>query len=172
MIFPRSRDRTFCYFLVSLPYTYATYQIWFRLAKKILRRRMLTEDARPPTHTKSHMYDYCLFGVFRPTREFFYSFGDVTITGEGLQILTNARHLWPLSSEGSLACQTYCGASIYNGHLRGPITLTSLAERLAVELSLPVLNDLGMLWLVFNHSTSRLRCETLTHCANAVVSHV
>ena len=32
-----------------------------------------------------------LFVVFRPTREFF-THGDVTITGEGLQILTYARH--------------------------------------------------------------------------------
>ena len=31
------------------------------------------------------------------------------------------------------------GASVYNGHLRGPVTLTPIAERLAVELSLPVL---------------------------------
>ena len=38
----------------------------------------------------------------------FHSFGDVIITGEGLQILTFARHSWPLSSEGSLACHTYC----------------------------------------------------------------
>ena len=30
-------------------------------------------------------------------------YGDVTITGEGLQSLTYARHSWPLSSEGSLA---------------------------------------------------------------------
>ena len=29
-------------------------------------------------------------------------FRDVTIAGEGLQILTYARHLWPLISEGSL----------------------------------------------------------------------
>ena len=35
----------------------------------------------------------------------------------------------PLSSEGSLTC---------HGHLRGPVTLTPVAERLAVELSLPV----------------------------------
>ena len=28
-------------------------------------------------------------------------------------------------------------ASVYNGHLRLPVTLTSLDERLAVELSLP-----------------------------------
>ena len=28
--------------------------------------------------------------------------------------------------------------TLYNGHLRGPVTLTPFAERLAVELSLPV----------------------------------
>ena len=38
----------------------------------------------------------------------FHLFGDVTIAGEGLHILTYARHLWPLSSEGSLACHNYC----------------------------------------------------------------
>ena len=50
-----------------------------------------------------------LFRPFRPTWEFFNSFGDVTIAGEGLQILAYSRHLWPLSSEGSLACHNYCG---------------------------------------------------------------
>ena len=49
----------------------------------------------------------CLFGVFLPTREFFHSYGDVTITGEELHILTYARHVWPLSSDGSLTCHTY-----------------------------------------------------------------
>ena len=29
-----------------------------------------------------------------------------TITGEGLQILTYARHSWTLASEGSLSCHT------------------------------------------------------------------
>ena len=68
----------------------------------------------------------------------FYSYGDVTITGEGLQILTFARHSWPLSSEGSLQhCLTYCDTG--HGHVRGPVTLTPIDERLAVELSLPVL---------------------------------
>ena len=38
----------------------------------------------------------------------FHSYGDVNITGEGLQILTNALHSWQLSSERSLACHTYC----------------------------------------------------------------
>ena len=30
------------------------------------------------------------------------------------------------------------GASVYNGNLRGPMALASTAERLAVELTLPV----------------------------------
>ena len=42
-----------------------------------------------------------------------HSYGDVTITDEGLQILTYAWQSSPLSSEGSLACHTYCDT----GHL-------------------------------------------------------
>ena len=38
----------------------------------------------------------------------FQSYGDVTTTGERLQILTYARHSCPLRSECSLACHTYC----------------------------------------------------------------
>ena len=36
-----------------------------------------------------------------------HSYGDVTTTGWGVQSLTYARHSWPLSTEGSLACHTY-----------------------------------------------------------------
>ena len=32
----------------------------------------------------------CFVGILRPTREFFLSYGDVTITGDMLQILTYA----------------------------------------------------------------------------------
>ena len=38
----------------------------------------------------------------------FHSYGDVNIADEGLRILTYARQLLPLSSEGSLAYHTYC----------------------------------------------------------------
>ena len=69
----------------------------------------------------------------------FHSFGDVTITGEGVQ-MTYARALRTLSSEGSLACDIRLyWSSVYNGHLRGPVTLAPNSERLALELSLPVL---------------------------------
>ena len=37
----------------------------------------------------------------------FHSFGDVTITDEGLQILPYTWHSWKLSSGGSLTCHTY-----------------------------------------------------------------
>ena len=51
---------------------------------------------------------FCLFvWSFSYHSNFFYSFGDVTIADEGLQILTYAQHLWPFSNEGSLACHTY-----------------------------------------------------------------
>ena len=45
------------------------------------------------------------------------------------------------------ATLNYCdmgqAASVYNGNFRGPVTLTPVAERLAEEVSLPVLSQLG-----------------------------
>ena len=76
----------------------------------------------------------------------FHSYGDVTIAGEGLQILTYTRHSRPLSSEGSFTCHTYCDT----GHpfLRSSPRTHDIrtrdsrtAERLAVELSLPVFTN-------------------------------
>ena len=56
--------------------------------------------------------------------ENFNSYGDVIIAGEVLQILTYARHSWPLSSEGSLACHTYCDT----GHPFIMVTFTALYD--------------------------------------------
>ena len=51
---------------------------------------------------------FCLFvWCFTSHLEIFHSDGDVTIAGERL-FLTYTRHSRPLSSEGSLACHTYC----------------------------------------------------------------
>ena len=49
---------------------------------------------------------FFLFWGFSFRSRIFHSYGDVT--GEGLQILTYARHSWPLTSDGYLACRTYC----------------------------------------------------------------
>ena len=82
---------------------------------------------------------FCLFFVsFSSSSRIFHSYGDVTIAGEGLQILTCVRQSWPVSNEGSHLLRH--GAFVYIGHLRGPVTLTPISERLAVDLSLPVLH--------------------------------
>ena len=45
--------------------------------------------------------------------------------------------------------------SVYNGHLQGPVTLTSYTERLAVELSRPVFYDLGLSRLGFEQTNTQ-----------------
>ena len=57
--------------------------------------------------------DVCLFVYlfvwgFPSHSRIFQSFVDVPLAGEELQILTYARHSWPLSKEGSLTCHIYC----------------------------------------------------------------
>ena len=50
----------------------------------------------------------CLFvWGFSSHSKIFHPFGDVTNTGEGLQIFNIARHSWSLRSAGSLTCHTY-----------------------------------------------------------------
>ena len=69
----------------------------------------------------------------------FHSYGNVTIAGEGLQILTCARHSWRLTIEIlHRATPTVTRGIRYNDHLRGSVTITSTAKRLGVELSLLV----------------------------------
>ena len=57
---------------------------------------------------------FCLFVYleFIVPLKIFHSYGNVTIAGEGLQILTYARHTWSLSSEGSLTCHNYCDTGL------------------------------------------------------------
>ena len=53
--------------------------------------------------------DFLLFGVFRPTCEFFTHMETSPLPVKDCKFsLTYARHSWPLSSEDSLACHTYC----------------------------------------------------------------
>ena len=61
----------------------------------------LKEEERPSCLQIICLLVLFLFVVYRPFRKFF------RIAGEGLQILTSL-HSLPLSSEGSLACHTYC----------------------------------------------------------------
>ena len=107
--------------------------------------------------------DACLFVYsFFPNSRIFHSFGDVTITGEGLQYLTYARHSWPLSSEGSLACHTYCDT----WH---PFIMIISEDPLHSHLMPSVwqwscLNNVGESRLGFNGANA------LTHCATAAAT--
>ena len=68
---------------------------------------------------------FCLFvclGFFLPTREFF-TYMETCVTA--LQILTYARHLWPLSSDDSLACRTYTMTRVIRLLWLSPLTRDS-----------------------------------------------
>ena len=56
------------------------------------------------------------------------------------------------------------GSSVYNGHLRGPMTLAPIAERLAVDL-----HYLFCPGWDSNTKPSAYRANALAHCATAVV---
>ena len=86
----------------------------------------------------------CLFVLFiwslSSHSRIFHSYRDVTIAGKGLQSLTYARHSCMATEHGgffNVPLPLWHGPTVYNGHLRGPVTLAPVLERLAVELSLP-----------------------------------
>ena len=96
----------------------------------------------------------------------FHSYGDVSITREGLQILTYAQHSRPLSSEGSLACHTYCDTGhpsiMVISKTRDTHTCCQAFSSGAVTTCL---YDLGLSQLGFEHSTFRFGANALAHCA-------
>ena len=59
------------------------------------------------------------------------------------------------------------GASVYNGHLKGQLTLTPIAECVAVELFLPIFTTYVCRGWDSNTQLSACEENTLTHCATA-----
>ena len=97
---------------------------------------------------------FCLFVVLRPTPEFF-THGDVTITGEALQILTYPWHLWPYSvphlcDHLPTTRNTHICCQVFGS---GPVTTCFY--------------DFGLSWLGFEHHTFCMQgpCSSrLHHC--------
>ena len=83
----------------------------------------------------------CLFWNFSSHSGILNLFGDVTIAGEELQNFDLCSALMAIERWGFISLQhLWLGHPfIMNGHLRGPVTLSPNAERLAVKLSLHVL---------------------------------
>ena len=71
------------------------------IQKPVIKKPIITQVLQKPKSLFVCMGSTSLSRIF-------HSYGDVTITGEGLQICTYARHSWSLSSEGSSAGHTFC----------------------------------------------------------------
>ena len=89
----------------------------------------------------------------------FHSFGDVIIYGEGLQYLSYARTFGHWEVRLLQPHLLWHETSGHIGNFWGFSTLTPNAERLAVELSLPVLTNLDPKRLGFEHRTFQLQSE-------------
>ena len=106
---------------------------------------------------------YLLFGDYRPTRKYFTHM-------ETSRLLVKGCKFWPiLGTHGHWAVRFFSvphllwhGASAYNGHLRGPVTLT-YCRALSSGAITTWFCDLGLSRLGFEHSTFRLRglCSNL-----------
>ena len=78
--------------------------------------------------------------VYRPTREFFTHTETSSLPAKGCNVclpMFGTHGHWAVRVL-KRATPTGTMASVYSGHRRGPVTLAPIAERLAVELSLPV----------------------------------
>ena len=62
------------------------------------------------------------------------------------------------------------GATVHNGHLREPLTLTPITEHLTLELSLPVFTTKVCRDWDLNTQPSACVADALTHCATAAIS--
>ena len=84
------------------------------------------------------LHFFCLFWVYRHIWELF-THMDMTIAGEALRNLTYARNsVVAVVGFFNVPHLLWNGLTLYNGHLRGPVTLTPIPVRLTVVLSLPV----------------------------------
>ena len=83
----------------------------FRLHVPLRAGQEHTKKTKRLTEVLTNREDF--LGFVLSHSSIFHSYGDITIAGEGLNILNCARHSWPLSSECSVAFHTYCDT----GHL-------------------------------------------------------
>ena len=113
-------------------------------------------------HEGENLIDMFLFWIFVPLENL--------IWRRTSPLPVKGCKIWPiLGTHGYWAVRVFSvphsqwhGASVYNGLIRGPVTLTAIAELLAEELSLPVntcFYDLRLSRLRFQHHTFCVRGE-------------
>ena len=106
-----------------------------------------------------------LFGEFRSTRELFTHMETSPLPVEGCKFdlcsALMAIEQWGFLSVSNLL---WYGAYVCNGHFQGPVTLTPSAERLVVELSLPVFTTKICRGWDSNTQPSAVGANDITHC--------
>ena len=118
----------------------------------------------------------CLFFVwgFSSHSRVLHSYGDVIIAGEGLKFFYLYSALMAIEQLRFFIVPhlLWHEESVYNGHIRGPLTLTPIAERFEVELSLPFFTD--YVCRGWDSNTQPFACEAiaLTDCATAAVQKI
>ena len=85
-----------------------------------------------------HKKFFCLCEVYRAIRDFSLTWSPLPVNGCKFVYLCSALMIieqWGYFNDSHLL---WHGPTLYNGHLRGPVTLTPVAVCMAVELSLPI----------------------------------
>ena len=134
-------------------------------ARETYKNCIIVRKITMKRNKKGIYFIFCLLvWSFLSNSRIFYAYGDVTISGEGLQIMNYARYLWQFSIDDSLACHPFfenfnlvTRASVYSGHLPGPVTLAPNAELCGPTIT--CFKDLDLSRLGFEHPTLRLRGE-------------
>ena len=106
----------------------------------------------------------------RPTRTFFSHMERLPLPVEGFKfwLILDIHDHWTVR-DFSVLYVLWHGASVYNGHLRGTITLTTVAERLEKELSLLVFTTYVCSDRDSNIQPSAIEANALIDCTTAVV---
>ena len=97
----------------------------------------------------------------------FHSYGDITISVEGLPILIYAQHLWHLSPVRVLLRTTPTVTRDIPYNLQGPATLKPITVRLGVELSLSVFTTKVCRGMDSSTQPSACGAIFLNNCATA-----
>ena len=90
-------------------FTFFSYNLQLEKGMAIHLHKLVYPFSKNTSFKFCWQWSFCLFvWSLSSHSRIFHSYGAVTITIEGLQILIFARQSWPLTSEGSLVCHTYC----------------------------------------------------------------
>ena len=145
---------------------------WLTKGDSVIVRRVgkTFHPRKSNSHRVTWFIDYsvCLFGAFRPIREFPLIWRRPH-SGRRAANFDLCSALMAIEQWGffSVPHLLWHWASIYNGDPWGPVTLTPIAEHLAKELSLPVITNLVCCSWDLNTKPSAWRVNAVSDCTIA-----